>query len=227
MEYTTKSQLAKRYGFDIKSVTNWMNERGADSCWCSDKRKFREPEITEWVVKNIITPLREVDNKELMDQAKLRKLDAEARIMEMKARETAGTLIPVQLVEASISKFSSMVRTSMLQIATTQTQHLLEAATDTRTLKKELTEIITQRLTEIGQVMEEGEFLNDAEITQYSEDQEDGHTDFTGSNESASSDIDIIDILSSDDGLDPVDISEGSFEDSETDNGQPEFLTHK
>lgn len=63
------------------------------------------------MVKNIITPLREVDNKELMDQAKLRKLDAEARIMEMKARETANSLIPVQLVEASVSKFSSMVRT--------------------------------------------------------------------------------------------------------------------
>ncbi|WP_337015277.1 hypothetical protein [Leclercia sp. AS011] len=223
MEYTTKSQLAKRYGFDLKSVTNWM-ERGANQCWCTDKRKFREPEITEWVVKNIITPLREVDNKELMDLAKLRRLNAEAQIMEMKARETAGTLIPVQLVESSISKFSSMVRTSMLQIPNTQTQQLLEAATDTRTLKKELTEIITERLTEIGQAMKEAEFLNDPLITQHSEDTEDGHTDFTTSNESASSDISDIDILSSDDGLDPVDINEGSFEDSETDNEQPEFF---
>lgn len=165
MEYSTKSTIAKRYGFDMKTVSNWMNERGADACWCSDKRKFREPEITEWVVKNIITPLREVDNKELMDQAKLRKLDAEARIAEMSAREKARTLIPVQMVEASVSKFSSLVRTSLLQIATTQTQQLLEAATDTRTLKQALTKIITQRLTEIGQVMEEGEFLDDAEIT--------------------------------------------------------------
>lgn len=172
MEYSTKSIIAKRYGFDIKSVTNWINERGADSCWCSDKRKFREPEITEWVVQNIIKPLREVDNRELMDQAKLRKLDAEARIMEMKARETAGTLIPVQLVEASISKFSSMVRTSMLQIATTQTQQILEAATDTRTLKRVLTSMITERLTEIGSAMETGEFLNDDSITQYSEDED-------------------------------------------------------
>lgn len=83
----------------------------------------------------------------------------------MSAREKARTLIPFQMVEASVSKFSSLVRTSLLQIATTQTQQLLEAATDTRTLKQALTEIITQRLTEIGQVMEEGEFLDDAEIT--------------------------------------------------------------
>lgn len=134
MEYSTKSTIAKRYGFDMKSVTTWLNERGADSCWCSDKQRFREPEITEWVVKNIITPLREVDNKEAMDQAKLRKLDAEARIMEMKARETAGSLIPVALVESSISKFSSLVRTAMLQIATTQAQAIIEAATDTRSI---------------------------------------------------------------------------------------------
>ncbi|GEM_PF-1047473 len=172
MEYSTKSQVAKRYGFDMKSVTNWINERGADSCWCSDKRRFREPQITEWVVKNIITPLREVDNKEAMGQAKLRKLDAEARIMEMKARETAGTLIPVQLVEASISKFSSMVRNAMLQISSTQAQSIIEHSTDTRTLKKFMNQIITERLEDIAKQMDQGEFLSDDEITQYSEDED-------------------------------------------------------
>lgn len=175
MEYSTKSTIAKRYGFDIKSVTNWINERGADSCWCSDKRRFKEPQITEWVVKNIITPLREVDNKELMDQAKLRKLDAEARIMEMKARETAGTLIPVQLVEASISKFSSMVRTAMLQISSTQVQAIIEHSSDTRTLKKFMNQIITERLEEIAKQMEQGEFLDTNDIKEHSEDTEDGH----------------------------------------------------
>lgn len=189
----------------MKTVSNWMTEHGADACWCSDKRKFREPEITEWVVTNIITPLREVDNKELMDQAKLRKLDAEARIAEMSAREKAGTLIPVQLVEASVSKFSSLVRTSMLQIATTQTQQLLEAATDTRTLKQTLTEIITQRLTEIGSVMEEGEFIEDDEITQHSEDQEDGHTNDARTTETVSSDDSNPDVRGSDTRPDSVD----------------------
>lgn len=177
MEYSTKSTIAKRYGFDIKSVTNWINERGADSCWCSDKRKFREPEITEWVVKNIITPLREVDNKEAMDQARLRKLDAEARIMEMKARETAGTLIPVQLVESSISKFSSLVRTAMLQIATTQAQQIIEAATDTRKIKKFMNQIITERLNEISQQMVNGDFLDNEDVTQYSEDEDGNNND--------------------------------------------------
>lgn len=117
-----------------------------------------------------------MDNKELIDAVKLRKLDAEAWITEMSVREKAGTLIPVQMVEASVSKFSSLVRTSMLQIATTQTNQVLEVATDARTLKRVLTEIITQRLTEFGSVMEEGKFLDDDDITQHSEDHEDGHT---------------------------------------------------
>ncbi|EOZ7479995.1 hypothetical protein ACR3BZ_000028 [Enterobacter hormaechei] len=215
MEYITKSQVAKRYGFDLKSVTNWMNERGADSCWSTDKRKFREPEITEWVIKNIITPLREVDNKELMDQAKLRKLDAEARIVEMTAREKANSLIPVELVEASVSKFSSMVRTSMLQIATIQTQQILEAATDTRTLKGVLAEIINERLNEVGQVMKSGKFLDDEEITQYSEDEDhnDGHiTDDSTIEHSVSDDNDSVNGVS-DIGSDPDDSNPDFFED--------------
>lgn len=185
MEYTTKSQLAKRYGFDLKSISTWLNERGADSCWCTDKRKFKEPQITEWVVANIISPLRSMDNKEQMDAAKLRKLEAEASVAEMTAREKAGSLIPLQIVEASLSKFSSMVRTSMLQIATTQSQTLLEAAGSTRELKAALTSIITERLTEVGSVMSEGEFLDDDEITQHSEDEvtPDGHTNDTRTNQ--------------------------------------------
>ncbi|MCR3701894.1 hypothetical protein ACM6O4_13990 [Citrobacter portucalensis] len=175
MEYITKSQVAKRYGYDLKSVSKWMTERGADQCWSTDQRKFREPESTQWVIDNILNPLRTVDNKEAMDQAKLRKLNAEARIVEMSAREKAGSLIPVPFVVAALAKYCSMVRTSMLQIATTQTQHILEAATDTRTLKQVLTEVITERLTELGSVMYSGAFIDDPELTQFAENTDDDH----------------------------------------------------
>lgn len=191
MEYSTKSTVAKRYGFDIKSVTNWINERGADSCWCTDKRKFREPEITEWVVANIITPLRTMDNKEQIEAAKLRKLQAEADIAQLNMREKAGTLIPVQLVESSISKFSSLVRTAMLQIATTQAQQIIEAATDTRSIKKFMNQIITERLNEISQQMVNGDFLDNEDVTQYSEDPEDGNNNDTNLADQRPDDSDI------------------------------------
>lgn len=189
-----------------------MTERGADQCWSTDQRKFREPEITQWVIDNILTPLRTVDNKEAMDQAKLRKLDAEARIVEMSAREKAGSLIPVPLVESALAKNCSMVRTSMLQIATTQTQQLLEAATDTRTLKRVLTEVITQRLTEIGSVMDTGVFIDDPEIIQFSEDTDNDHISNDSDDRDFVQDCDTVTGGGSDDGRDPDSAEPDFFE---------------
>lgn len=60
-----------------------------------------------------------MDNKEQMCAAKLRELEEETSVAEMTTGEKAGTLIPVQMVEQGLSKFSSMVRTSILQIDTT------------------------------------------------------------------------------------------------------------
>ncbi len=171
-DFITASEIARRYGFSIQGVQKWR-ERGIP--YDTNKKKYPEKKATEWILKNILEPLKDLDTAEALKLAKLKKAESEARIMEMNERTQAGSLIPVQLVQSSISKFSSLVRTSMLQIATTQTQQILEAATDTRTLKRVLTSMITERLTEIGSAMETGEFINDDEITQYSEDTEDGH----------------------------------------------------
>ncbi|MFI3035721.1 hypothetical protein ACH54D_02430 [Atlantibacter hermannii] len=169
MEYITKTQVAKRYGFDLKSISNWM-ERGANSCWCSDRRKFREPEIEMWVINNILAPLRTVDTSEAIKQAKLDKLRSEANITQMEEREKANSLIPVALVQAALSKYCSQVRTSMTQISTTQARFLLEQATDSRSLKEALQRVIVERLNEIGAVMESDSFFDDPDLTDISED---------------------------------------------------------
>lgn len=103
----------------------------------------------------------------------------------------------------------------MLQIATTQTQQILEAATDTRTLKSVLAEIINERLNEVGQVMKSGKFLDDEEITQYSEDEDhnDGHiTDDSTTEILVSDDNDSVNGVS-DIGSDPDDSNPDFFED--------------
>lgn len=169
VEYITKTQVAKRYGFDLKSISNWM-ERGANSCWCSDRRKFREPEIEMWVINNILAPLRTVDTSEAIKQAKLDKLRSEANITQMEEREKANSLIPVALVQAALSKYCSQVRTSMTQISTTQARFLLEQATDSRSLKEALQRVIVERLNEIGAVMESDSFFDDPDLTDISED---------------------------------------------------------
>ncbi|MNB71973.1 hypothetical protein D3C75_185510 [compost metagenome] len=179
-DFITASEIARRYGFSIQGVQKWR-ERGIP--YDSNKKKYPEKKATEWILKNILEPLKDLDTTEALKIAKLKKAESEARIMEMNERTQAGSLIPLALVEATLSKFSSMVRTSMLQIATTQAQTLLEAAGSTRELKAALTSIITERLTEIGSVMSEGEFLDDDEITQHSEDHHDGHTNDTNDSE--------------------------------------------
>lgn len=173
-DFITASEIARRYGFSVQGVQKWR-ERGIP--YDTNKKRYPEKKATEWILKNILEPLKDLDTAEALKLAKLKKAESEARMCEMDERTQAGSLIPVQLVQSSISKFSSLVRTSMLQVATTQTQQILEAATDTRTLKRVLTEIITERLTEIGSAMETGEFLNDDSITQYSEDEDGNNND--------------------------------------------------
>ncbi|HCM56337.1 hypothetical protein OGY20_09980 [Citrobacter sp. Cpo114] len=170
--FITASEIARRYGFSIQAVQKWR-ERGIP--FNTNLKKFPEKDSTEWVVSNILEPLKQIDTNEALKLAKLKKAESEARITEMNERTQAGSLIPVPFVEAALAKYCSMVRTSILQIATTQTQQILEAATDTRTLKRVLTECITQRLTEIGSVMESGAFIDDPELTQFAEDTEDDH----------------------------------------------------
>lgn len=170
--FITASEIARRYGFSIQAVQKWR-ERGIP--FNTNLKKFPEKDSTEWVVSNILEPLKQIDTNEALKLAKLKKAESEARITEMNERTQAGSLIPVPFVEAALAKYCSMVRTSMLQIATTQIQQILEAATDTRTLKKALTLVITERLTEIGSVMESGAFIDDPELTQFAEDTEDDH----------------------------------------------------
>lgn len=59
-----------------------------------------------------------MDTSEKLKQAKLRHENALASMAEMDEATQAGELIPVGLVQAALSKHSSAVRSSMLQIPT-------------------------------------------------------------------------------------------------------------
>lgn len=167
--FITASEIARRYGFSIQGVQKWR-ERGIP--YDTNKKKYPEKDSTDWIVKNILDPLKDLDTSEKLKLAKLKKAESEARIVEMNERAQAGSLIPVALVQAALSKYCSQVRTSMTQISTTQARFLLEQATDTRTLKDALQRVIVERLNEIGAVMESDNFFDDPELTDISEDNE-------------------------------------------------------
>lgn len=165
--FITASEIARRYGFSIQGVQKWR-ERGIP--YDTNKKKYPEKDSTDWIVKTILDPLKDLDTSEKLKLAKLKKAEAEARITEMDERTQAGSLIPVALVQAALSKYCSQVRTSMTQISTTQARFLLEQATDTRSLKEALQRVIVERLNEIGAVMESDIFFDDPDLTDISED---------------------------------------------------------
>ncbi|WOI83771.1 hypothetical protein [Citrobacter braakii] len=167
--FITASEIARRYGFSIQGVQKWR-ERGIP--YDTNKKKYPEKESTEWILKNILDPLKDLDTSEKLKLAKLKRAEAEARIAEMNERTQADSLIPVALVQAALSKYCSQVRTSMTKISTTQARFLLEQATDTRTLKEALQRVIVERLNEIGAVMESDSFFDDPVLTDISEDNE-------------------------------------------------------
>ncbi len=66
--------LGNQYGYDESTVRqSWIAQRGLDMSW-------PEVQIREWVVSEVLQPLRETDLREQMDREKLRKLQAEASL---------------------------------------------------------------------------------------------------------------------------------------------------
>ncbi|WP_097742883.1 hypothetical protein [Escherichia coli] len=162
----TLTELSKMYGYSLQAVQKWR-DRGLP--YNTNTRRCPKDKAIAWIVDNIISPLREVDVQAQIQQEKLRKARGEADAIELKNRQEQNTLIPLSYVEAALSGFCSSVRQSMMQIATVDVLKVLEAATDQRTLKETLKDIISARLNEIGDVMLSPD-LDEYDI--YSEDEE-------------------------------------------------------
>ncbi|EFH1807367.1 terminase small subunit [Escherichia coli] len=162
----TLTELSKMYGYSLQAVQKWR-DRGLP--YNTNTRRCPKDKAIAWIVDNIISPLREVDVQAQIQQEKLRKARGEADAIELKNRTERNDLIPVGYVEAALSGFCSSVRQSMMQIATSDTLAILEAATDQRTLKEKLKDIISARLNEIGDVMLSPDL---DEYDEYSEDEE-------------------------------------------------------
>ncbi|HDP7924134.1 TPA: hypothetical protein P7B15_002996 [Escherichia coli] len=171
----TLTELSKMYGYSLQAVQKWR-DRGLP--YNTNTRRCPKDKAIAWIVDNIISPLREVDVQAQIQQEKLRKARGEADAIELKNRTELNDLIPVGYVETALSGFCSSVRQSMMQIATSDTLAILEAATDQRTLKEKLKDIISARLNEIGDVMlspdldEYDEYSEDEEHQEHEEDDE-------------------------------------------------------
>ncbi|EAT4181278.1 hypothetical protein BHH47_00280 [Salmonella enterica] len=164
-EEITLTELAKFYGVSQPAVKKWVTERGMP--YNTNTRRAPKEKAIEWIKVNILEPLRSTDVREQIQIEKLGKARAERIAAEMDNREKMNTLIPVSYVEAALAGFCGEVKQTILQIPTIHNLEILEAATDPKTLKNKLRDILTERLNAIGDIM-----LNPA-IDQYDEYSED------------------------------------------------------
>ncbi|OKT53622.1 hypothetical protein [Escherichia coli] len=162
----TLTELSKMYGYSLPAVQKW---RDRVLPYNTNPRRCPRDRAITWVIENIISPLREVDVQAQIQQERLRKARGEADAIELKNRTELNDLIPVGYVETVLAGFCGDVRQTMMQVATVDTLKIMEAATDQRTLKETLKDIISARLNEIGDIMISPDL--DA-YDEYSEDEE-------------------------------------------------------
>ncbi|EHK0928554.1 hypothetical protein AADD53_005231 [Escherichia coli] len=159
-EELTLTEISRLYGYTINAAKKWQ-ERGMP--FNTNTRRVPAKEGTEWVLKNIINPLKETSIKEQIDVEKLRRERALADAAERENQEAMNLLIPVGYVEQELAEYCGKVKQTILQIATIDALEILESATDQKTLKNKLREIIERRLNEVGDLFENADLGEDEE----------------------------------------------------------------
>lgn len=184
-EELTLTEISRLYGFTINAAKKWV-ERGMP--YNTNTRRVPKDKAVQWVLDNVINPLKQTSVKEQIDLERLRRERALATAAEMENREKMNSLIPVSYVEQELSEYCGRVKQSMLQIATIDVLEILESATDQKTLKAKLRDIIDRRLNEVGDMLASSDpnYCDEDETTdsEFSEDIQD-------ENENESVDFDI------------------------------------
>lgn len=146
----TWQEIADRFGVEHSTVSRIWSGKGLDINW---PKKL----VDDWLLTNVIEPLRNGDTKGQIQKATLRKLETEADIKELELRTASGELIPVSLVQQTLSHYFYQMRQVLRSIPASSYVELFESA-DALELKMKLQEKIDRQLEEIGQYEYEGTY---------------------------------------------------------------------
>jgi phage terminase Nu1 subunit (DNA packaging protein) len=143
-------ELARQYSYDEATVRQWKLKGMPHG-------KDIPDEITRnWIVENIIKPLRDTNTREQIEKERLRDITASANIKELDEAERKGELINVAIVESELAKYFHQFKTIMRSIPSSEYLKLFESK-DAITLKNNLQEVIDNALREIGSLELSGE----------------------------------------------------------------------
>ncbi|EPH0465576.1 hypothetical protein MMB85_004476 [Klebsiella quasipneumoniae] len=157
----TWQEIADRFGVENSTVSRIWSGKGLDINW---PRRL----VDDWLLTNIIEPLRNGDTKGQIQKATLRKLEAEADMKELELRELSGELINVAEIELLLSQYFSSVRQVLRSIPASSYVELFESH-DAIELKTRLQEKIDESLEEIGMFKYEYEIEIDETVEEDSE----------------------------------------------------------
>ncbi|MGX9299897.1 hypothetical protein ACWXWG_10990 [Pantoea ananatis] len=161
------NQLAKDYGYDESTIRKLWLDRGLDMSW-------PEKEIRDWVVHNVLKPLRDTNLREQMDREKLRKLQAEASTAELELDKELEKVVDIDYLESSLSAYFGELKNYLRTIPQKHYLELFESE-DALELKQKLSNFIDEVLNEIGnQEYEMPEEERDEQQGQVNEDNQQG-----------------------------------------------------
>ncbi|MCK6687803.1 terminase small subunit [Enterobacter asburiae] len=170
MKNVSMNQLGKQYGYDESTVRQWRDKGmpiGKD---------VDESETREWIVQNIINPLRNTDIKEQIEQERLKKLKAEASLAELELAQKEDTVISTEYIEDVLTAYLYKLKTTIRSIPNKVYLELF-AMDNAKDLRDRLKDVIDATLIELGEM--EFELPDDMDILEHEEEQQDEINDTT------------------------------------------------
>lgn len=141
--YTTK-EIAERMGVTDSTVSREWAKRGMPH-----PNKTTKREIDQWILINIIQPLRESDIKEQIEKERLRKIKIEADLVEIELNISTGKVLDTDYVTQTLTSYFASMRSVLRSIPASIYVELFESE-DADTLRRKLEERIDDKLREIG-----------------------------------------------------------------------------
>ena len=163
MKHISMNALAKQYGYDESTVRQWRDKGMPYG------EGIAESQTREWIVDNIIKPLRDTDTKEQIELERLKKLKAEASLSELELMEKENQVVNCEYVEQVLTAYLFQIKTTIRSIPNKIYLELF-AMDDAKDLRDKLKEVIDTHLYSLGEM--EFELPEDGEILDHEPEQE-------------------------------------------------------
>ncbi len=132
--------IAKQYGYDESTVRQWK---------AKGMPLTNEDETRQWIVEQILVPLRQTDIREKIELERLRKMRAEADLAEAEVLLSTEQLIPADEVHKELTAFFKTFR-DYFRTLPNKIHHEVFEQDSALKVKRLLQQRIDELLTEIG-----------------------------------------------------------------------------